>query len=162
LAASGVTTVALEATGVYGSPRFELVERRGFEVLLVDPPQGQKSRGRPKSDGHEGQWLPRLQTFGLLAGACRPPDQVCVLRSYLWQRAVWLTYTSQHSQRRQKPLTQMNMKLQHVVSDVTGETGMASIRAILAGERDPVQWARLRHDRGHHDDDEQHSRDRMV
>ena len=145
LAACGITTVALESTGVYWIPLFELLETRGFEVLLVDPHQVQKIKGRPKSDVHDCQWLQRLHTFGLLASAFRPTDQVCVLRSYLRQRAMLLTYASHHIQHMQKALTQMNIKLQHVVSDVTGETGMASMRAILAGERDPVKLARLRH-----------------
>jgi transposase len=105
LAACGITTVALESTGVYWIPLFELLERRGFEVLLVDPQQVQKIKGRPKSDVHDCQWLQRLHTFGLLAGACRPPDQVCVLRSYLRQRAMLLTYASQHIQHMQKALT---------------------------------------------------------
>jgi transposase len=153
LTACGVTTVALESTGVYWIPLFELLECRGFEVLLVDPQQVQKIKGRPKSDVHDCQWLQRLHTFGLLAGAFRPPDQVCVLRSYLRQRAMLLSYASQHIQHMQKALTQMNLKLQHVVSDVTGETGMAIMRAILAGERDPVQLARLRNYRCHHDEE---------
>lgn len=152
LAACGITTVALESTGVYWIPLFELLETRGFEVLLVDPHQVQKIKGRPKSDVHDCQWLQRLHTFGLLASAFRPTDQVCVLRSYLRQRAMLLTYASHHIQHMQKALTQMNIKLQHVVSDVTGETGMAIIRAILAGERDPVKLARLRHYRCHHDE----------
>jgi transposase len=152
LTACGITTVALESTGVYWIPLFELLERRGFEVLLVDPQQVRKIKGRPKSDVHDCQWLQRLHTFGLLAGAFRPPDQVCVLRSYLRQRAMLLTYASQHIQHMQKALTQMNLKLQHVVSDVTGETGMAIMRAILAGERDPVKLARLRNYRCHHDE----------
>jgi len=88
LTACGITTVALASTGVDWIPLFELWERRGFGVLLVDPQQVQKIKGRPKSDGHDCQWLQRLQTFGLLAGAFRPPDQVCVLRSYLRQRAM--------------------------------------------------------------------------
>ena len=152
LAACGITTVALESTGVYWIPLFELLETRGFEVLLVDPHQVQKIKGRPKSDVHDCQWLQRLHTFGLLASAFRPTDQVCVLRSYLRQRAMLLTYASHHIQHMQKALTQMNIKLQHVVSDVTGETGMAIIRAILAGERDPVTLARLRHYRCQHDE----------
>ena len=121
-------------------------------MLLVDPQQVQKSKGRPKSDGHDCPWLQRLHTFGLLAGAFRPTDQVCVLRSDLRQRGMRLTYASQHIQHMQKALTQMNLKLQQVVSDITGLTGMAIIRAILAGERDPVQLATLRHDRGQHDE----------
>jgi transposase len=88
LAACGITTVALESTGVYWIPRFELIERKGFAVLLVDPQQVQKSKGWPKSDVHDCQWRQRLPTFGLLAGAFRPPDQVCVRRSDLRQRAL--------------------------------------------------------------------------
>jgi transposase len=144
--------VALESTGVYWLPLVELLETRGFEVLLVDPQQVQQIKGRPKSDVHDCQWRQRLHTFGLLAGAFRPTDQVCVLRRYLRQRAMLLSYASQHIQHMQKALTQMNLTLQHVVSDVTGETGMAIMRAILAGERDPMQLARLRHDRCHHDE----------
>jgi transposase len=83
LATCGITTVALESTGVYWLPLFELLETRGFAVLWVDPPQVQKIKGRPKSDVHDCQWRQRLQTFGLLASAFRPTDQVCVLRSDL-------------------------------------------------------------------------------
>jgi transposase len=81
LALCGITTVALESPGVYWIPLFELLETRGFEVLLVDPQQVQKIRGRPKSDVHDCQWIQRLHTFGLLASAFRPTDQVCVLRN---------------------------------------------------------------------------------
>jgi transposase len=143
-AACGITTVALESTGGYWMPLVELLEPSGVEVLLVDPQQVQKIKGRPKSAVHDCQWLQRLQTLGLLAGAFRPPDQVCVLRSDLRQRAMLLSDASQHIQHMQKALTQMHLKLQHVVSDVTGETGMAIIRARRAGERHPVTLARLR------------------
>jgi hypothetical protein len=153
LATCGITTVALESTGVYWIPLFALLETRGFEVLLVDPQQVQKIRGRPKSDVYDCQWLQRLHTFGLLASALRPADQVCVLRSYLRQRARLLPYAGQHIQHRQKALTQMNIKLQHVVSDLTGVTGMASIRATLAGERDPVTLARFRDYRCQHSEE---------
>ena len=122
-------------------------------MLLVDPQQVQKIRGRPKSDVHDCQWIQRLHTFGLLASAFRPADQGCVLRSYLRQRAMLLTYAGQHIQHRQKALTQMHIKLQHVVSDLTGVTGMAIIRAILAGERDPVTLARLRDYRCQHSEE---------
>jgi transposase len=88
LATCGITTVALESTGVYWIPLFELLETRGFEVLLVDPHQVQQIRGRPKSNVYDCQWIQRLHTFGLLASAFRPADQVCVLRSYLRQRAM--------------------------------------------------------------------------
>ena len=152
MAACGITTGALESTGVYWIPLFELLEARGFEVLLVEPQPVQKIKGRPQSDVHDCQGRQRLHTFGLRARAFRPTDQVCVLRSYLRQRAMLLSYASQHIQHRQKALTQMNIKLQPVVSDVTGETGMASSRAMLAGARDPVQLARLRNDRCQHDE----------
>jgi transposase len=144
----GMTTVALEATGVYWIPLFALLESRGFEVLLVDPRQVQKTKGRPKSDVHDRQGLQRLHTFRLLAGAFRPTDQVCVRRRYLRQRGMLLTYARQHIQHMQTALPQMHLKRQQIVSDITGMTGMAIIRAILAGERDPVPWAKLRHDRG--------------
>jgi transposase len=91
LTVCGITTVALESTGVYWIPLFELLESRGFEVLLVDPQQVQKIKGRPKSAVHDCQWRPRLQTFGLLASAFRPTDQVCGLRSYLRPRAMLLS-----------------------------------------------------------------------
>jgi transposase len=144
LATCGITTVALESTGVYWIPLLELLETRGFEVLLVDPQPVQKIKGRPKSDVHDCQWIQRLHTFGLLASAFRPADQVCVLRSYLRQRAMLLTYAAQHIQHMQKALTQMNIKLQHVISDMTGVTGLAILRAILGGERDPEKLAQLR------------------
>ncbi len=152
LVACAITTVALESTGVYWIPLFELLEARGFEVLLVDPQQVQKIKGRPKSDVHDCQWIQRLHTFGLLASAFRPADQVCVLRSYLRQRAMLLTYAAHHIQHMQKALTQMNIKLQHVVSDITGVTGLAIIRAILVGERDPAKLAQLRDYRCKHDE----------
>jgi len=153
LATCGITTVALALTGVYWIPLLELLETRGFAVLLVDPQQVQKIRGRLKSDVYDCQWIQRLHTFGLLARAFRPADQVCGLRSYRRHRAMLLTYAGQHIQHMQKALTQMHIKLQHVVSDLTGVTGMAIIRAILAGERDPVTLARLRDYRCQHSEE---------
>jgi transposase len=150
LVACGVTTVALASTGGYGIPLVERVERRGFAVLRGDPPQVQQLTGRPKSDVHDCQWRQRLQTVGLLAGAFRPPDPVGVRRSSRRQRAMLLSYASQHLQPRQQARTPMHLKLQHVGSDVTGETGMASRRAMRAGDRDPVPLARLRNDRCRH------------
>jgi len=132
------TTVAMASTGVYWLPLFALLETRGFEVLVVDPQQVQHSTGRPKSDGHDCQWIPRLHTVGLLASAFRPADQVCVLRRSLRQRAMRLTYAGQHIQPRQKALTPMHLTLPHVISDITGVTGVAILRAILAGERAPA------------------------
>jgi transposase len=140
----GVTTVAMESTGVYWIPLFELLEARGFRVVLADAREVQRAPGRPKTDLQDCQWLQRLHTYGLLAAAFRPPEQLCVLRSYLRQRSMLVTYASQHIQHMQKALTQMNLKLQHVVSDVTSVTGMAIIQAILTGERNPSVLARLR------------------
>ncbi len=152
LVACAITTVALASTGVYWIPLFALLEARGFEVLLVDPQQVQQSQGRPTSDVHDCQWIQRLHTFGLLAGAFRPADQVGVLRSALRQRALLLTSAAQHLQPMHKALTQMNLKVQHVVSDLTGVTGLAILRAILAGERDPDKLAQLRDSRCKHDE----------
>jgi transposase len=140
----GVTTVAMESTGGYWIPLFELLEARGFAVVLADAREVQRAPGRPKTEVQDCQWLQRLHTYGLLAAAFRPPEQICVLRSYLRQRAMLVTYASQHSQHMQKALTQMNLKLQHVVSDVTRVTGMAIRKAILTGERDSSALARLR------------------
>ena len=146
LQACGVTTVAMESTGVYWIPLFELLERRGFQVCLVDPRQTRHAPGRPKTDVLDCQWIQRLHCYGLLAASFRPADQVVVLRSYLRQRQMLIRYASQHIQHMQKALEQMNVKLAEVVSDVTGVTGMAIIKAILRGQRKPRELAKLRHD----------------
>ncbi|QDU21288.1 IS110 family RNA-guided transposase [Urbifossiella limnaea] len=137
LAACGVRTVAMESTGVYWIPLFELLEARGLEVYLVDPRQSRHAPGRPKSDVLDCQWLQRLHSYGLLTASFRPAERVVVLRAYLRQRQMLLRYAGQHVQHMQKALEQMNVKLTEVVSDVTGVTGLAIIKAILAGERDP-------------------------
>jgi transposase len=144
LSECGVKTVAMESTGVYWIPLFELLESRGFEVYLVDPRQSRHAPGRPKSDVLDCQWLQRLHSYGLLSASFRPSEQVVVLRSYLRQRQMLLRYAGQHVQHMQKALEQMNVKLTEVVSDVTGVTGMAIIKSILAGERDPRRLAALR------------------
>jgi transposase len=149
LAACGVTTVAMESTGVYWVPLFELLERRGFRVFLVDPRQTRQVAGRPKTDVLDCQWIQRLHSYGLLAASFRPEDQVVVLRGYLRQRQMLIRYAGQHVQHLQKALEQMNVKLAEVVSDVTGVTGLAILRAILAGQRDPLELAKLRHERCH-------------
>jgi transposase len=145
----GVTTVAMESTGVYWIPLFELLERRGFEVKLVDARHVKNVSGR-KSDVLDCQWIQKLHTYGLLAGAFRPPDEVCVLRSYLRQREMLRQAASQHIQHMQKALQQMNLLLHNVVSDITGMTGMKIIKAILAGERDARVLARNRDERCKH------------
>lgn len=141
-----VDTVVMESTGVYWIPLFELLESRGFEVLLVDPRRLKSVPGR-KSDVIDCQWLQQLHTFGLLAGAFRPTDEIVVLRSFLRQRAMLVQLASQHIQHMQKALHQMNIKLDKVISDITGVTGMSILEAILDGERDPVKLAQLRNPR---------------
>lgn len=145
-----VTTVAMESTGVYWIALFEMLERRGFEVYLVDPRQTKHVPGRPKTDVLDCQWIQRLHSYGLLSAAFRPCDQVVVLRSYLRQRHMLIGYASQHVQHMQKALEQMNVKLPEVVTDVTGLTGMKIIKAILNGARDPLELAKLRHDNCRH------------
>jgi transposase len=144
----GVTTVAMESTGVYWIPLFEVLERQGLEVKLVDARHVKNVSGR-KSDVLDCQWIQQLHTYGLLAGAFRPPDEVCVLRSYLRQREMLIQTSSMHIQHMQKALQQMNLLLHNVVSDITGSTGMKIMKAILAGERDPQMLARNRDERCH-------------
>jgi transposase len=149
LGACGVTTVAMESTGVYWIPLFELLERRGLQVFLVDPRQTRQVSGRPKTDVLDCQWIQRLHSYGLLAASFRPEDQVVVLRSYWRQRQMLIRYAGQHVQHLQKALEQMNVKLTEVVSDITGLTGLAIIQAIVRGQRDPLELAKLRPARCH-------------
>jgi transposase len=148
LKSCGIDTVVLESTGVYWVALFELLESHGFEVLLVDPRRLKSVPGR-KTDVVDCQWLQQLHTYGLLSGAFRPTEQVCVLRSYVRQRAMLVQQAAQHIQHMQKALHQMNVKLDKVVSALAGVTGMAIVRAILKGERDPVVLAQLRDFRCH-------------
>jgi hypothetical protein len=131
----GVDTVAMESTGVYWIPLYELLESRGFTVLLVNARHVKNVSGR-KSDVMDCQWLQQLMTYGLLSGAFRPAEQVCVLRSLWHQRVMLLRSQGHHVQHMQKALTQMNVQLANVISDVVGETGQKILRAIIAGERD--------------------------
>jgi transposase len=145
-----IETVVMESTGVYWIVLFEVLEERGFEVKLVDAHQARQVPGR-KTDVRDCQWLQELHTYGLLRGAFRPEDEVCVLRSYLRQRSMLVAMASRAVQHMQKALEQMNLKLTEVVSDITGKTGMTIIRAILAGERDPQLLATYRDKRCKHD-----------
>ena len=140
----GVETVAMESTGVYWIVLFGVLEERGLEVLLVDPRRLKSVPGR-KTDVLDCQWLQQLHTYGLLSGAFRPESEIRRLRSYLRQRAMLVEYASHHIRHMQKALTQMNIKLQHVLSDITGRTGMKIIEAIVEGERDPQRLAKFRH-----------------
>jgi transposase len=142
-----VTTVAMEATGIYWVPLFEMLEKEKFTVILVDPAFTAQIRGRPKTDKRDAQWIYRLHSCGLLPAAFRPDEQTVVLRNYLRQRGMLTRYTGRHTQHMQKALQQMNLKLTSVLSDITGLTGRKIIAAILAGERDPMVLALLRHPR---------------
>ncbi len=144
----GVETVAMESTGVYWIPLFGVLEERGLEVILVDPRRLKSVPGR-KTDVLDCQWLLQLHTYGLLSGAFRPEAEIRRLRSYLRQRAMLVEYASHHIQHMQKALTQMNIKLQHVMSDITGKTGMRIIDAIVGGERNPRTLAQLSATRAH-------------
>jgi len=134
-------------------PLFELLEARGVQVLLIDPRQAKRAPGRPKTDRLDCQWRQRLHAYGLLAGAFRPDDQVCVLRSSLRHRQMLITSAAHHIQPMHKALQQMNLTLTQVVSDITGATGMAILKALIAGERDPVTLATLRNPHCQHDED---------
>ena len=148
LDACNVDTVAMESTGVYWIPLFELLESRGFTVLLANARSVKNVSGR-KSDVLDCQWLQQLMSYGLLSGAFRPADQVCVLRALTRQRAMLLRSQARCVQHMQKALTQMNIQLANVISDVVGETGQKILRAIVAGERDGLALARLKNARIH-------------
>jgi transposase len=144
----GVTTVAMESTGVYWVPLYEILESRGLSVQLVNARHVRNVPGR-KSDVLDCQWLLKLHTFGLLRGSFRPTAQIVALRSYLRQRDNLVESAAAHVQRMHKALTLMNVQLHTVISDITGQTGMSIIRAIVAGERDATKLAEFRHGRCH-------------
>jgi len=143
LTACGVDTVAMESTGVYWIPLFELLESRGFTVFLVNARHVKNVSGR-KSDVLDCQWLQQLMSFGLLQGAFRPQDEICALRAMVRHRDMLLQYQASHIQHMQKALAQMNVQLTNAISDVSGLTGQTIIRAIVQGERDPLKLAALR------------------
>ncbi len=144
----GVKTVVMESTGVYWIPIYEILEPRGFKVMLVNARDAKHVPGR-KTDVSDAQWLQRLHEYGLLRPSFRPQAEMAGLRAYLRQRERLLDYAAAHIQHMQKALTQMNLQLHHVVSDITGVTGMRIIRAIVAGERDPAILASYRDVRCH-------------
>ena len=146
LQACGVDTVAMESTGVYWIPLYELLDSRGFKVLLVNARHVKNVSGR-KSDVLDCQWLQQLMSYGLLRGAFRPADAVCALRSLSRQREMLLRSQGRQVQHMQKALTQMNLQLANVISDVVGETGQKILRAIVAGERDGQALAAMKNAR---------------
>jgi len=142
----GVRTVAMESTGVYWIPLFEILDNRGFEVLLANARQISHVPGR-KTDMLDCQWLQLLHSCGLLRGSFRPCDEICRLRALIRERNTMVEQRADWVRRMQKCLDQMNVCVHHAVSDITGVTGMAIIRAIVDGERDPHALAHLRNAR---------------
>jgi transposase len=138
-----VTTVAMESTGVYWIPLFQILEAAGIEVCLVNARHCKNLPGR-KTDVQDCQWLQHLHCVGLLRGSFRPADQVCAVRAILRHRDALLRGASRCVSHLHKALTQMNVQLQHVISDLTGVTGQAILQAILQGERDPQTLAALK------------------
>jgi hypothetical protein len=141
--ACGVTSVAMESTGVYWIPAFEILEQHGFDVILVNARYAKNVPGR-KTDVSDAGWLRQLHSYGLLRGSFRPTAEIAILRAYMRQRERLVEYGAAHIQHMQKALMEMNLQLHLVVSDITGATGMRIIRAIVAGERDPNILAELR------------------
>ncbi|WP_260601800.1 IS110 family transposase [Pseudomonas aeruginosa] len=139
----GITTVAMESTGVYWIPVYEILESHGLHVVLANARDARAVPG-PKTDVNDVQWIQRLHTCGLLRASFHPDREIAALRSYLrlWERH--LDYDAAHIQHMQKALTHMNLQLHHVVADITGATGMRILRAIVAGERNAATLATMR------------------
>lgn len=139
-----IETVVMESTGVYWVPVFEVLETAGITVMVANARETRSVPGR-KSDVNDAQWLQRLHACGLLRASFRPGRDIAALRAYLRHRERLLDYAAAHIQHMQKALTFMNIQLHHVVSDVTGTTGMSIIRAITQGERNPEVLSQFRH-----------------
>ena len=138
-----VTTVAMESTGVYWVPLAQKLEEAGIEIVLVNARHVRNVPGR-KTDVKDCQWLQELHSFGLLNGSFRPSDDICRLRSLQRHRANLVSSASAEIQHMQKALQQMNLHLHHVLSDINGLTGMRILDAIVSGERNPAELAKLR------------------
>jgi transposase len=142
----GVKTVAMESTGVYWIPLFQILEERDFEVCLVNARHVKNVPGR-RTDVSDCQWLQFLHSVGLLRASYRPEQEVCAIRSLLRHRESLVQMAATHVIHMQKALDQMNLQLHHVISDIVGQTGLAIVDAILDGKRDPGELAKLRHER---------------
>ena len=139
----GITTVAMESTGVYWIPLFQMLADAGLKPCLVNARNMKNVPGR-RTDWHDCQWLQYLHSVGLLRAAFRPDQSVCAVRSVWRQRTELVAMASQHVQHMHKALTQMNLQIHHVISDITGVTGLAIVDAIVKGERDPAKLAACR------------------
>jgi transposase len=144
LTACRLTTVVMEATGVYWIPLFQSLEARGFEVALGNARHAKNVPGRPKTDRFDCRWRQKLHSYGVLASSFRPPQDMCQLRSLLRHRDNLIQMTVKHMQHMHKALDHMHLHLHHVIRDVTGVTGLRILRAIVAGERDPKGLATYR------------------
>ena len=142
----GITTVAMESTGVYWIPVFDVLESKGFEVILVNAHHIKNVPGR-KTDVSDSRWIQQLHTYGLLHGSYQPENIIRKMRTYMRQKNTLIKLRSTHTQRMQKSLIQMNIQLHKVLSDMTGQTGMMIIRSILQGERDPLKLAQMKNSR---------------
>jgi transposase len=143
LVSCGVSTVAMESTGVYWIPLYDVLEKHGIRPCLVDA-RGMKNVPGRRTDWHECQWLQFLHSVGLLRAAFRPDGEVCAVRSLMRHRNDLVQMTNQHIQHIHKALTQMNVQIHHVIDDITGVTGSAIVDAIVAGQRNPLELAKLR------------------
>jgi transposase len=153
LEACGIETVAMESTGVYWIPVYELLEARGFAVYLVNARHVSNVDGK-KTDLLDCQWIQQLHTYGLLRASFRPEADMVSLRAYIRQRDNLIRDRASQIQRMQKALTQMNVQLNNVMRDITGETGLRIIRDIVTGQHDPVKLAQHRHPRCQSSEDE--------
>lgn len=143
LRACGITTVAMESTGVYWIPLYQMLSDAGLEVYLVNARHVKNVPGR-KSDVTDAEWLQYLHSVGLLRASFRPPQVICAIRSLSRHRESLLKQAGQQVQYMQKALDEMNLHLHHVIDDLTGKTGLAIVQAMLDGQRDPKQLAQLR------------------
>ena len=139
----GIETVALESTGIYWISLYEVLEQYGFEIRVVNARHVKHVPGRTKTDVLDCQWIQKLHSFGLLSGSFRPDQQIRKLRTYMRLRDNLVVASTQAVHHMQKALFEMNVQLSNVISDITGETGLQIIEAIIAGERDPKQLAAL-------------------
>lgn len=148
----GIDTVVMESTGVYWIPIFEILDQQGFQVLLVNA-KHVKNVSAHKTDVLDCQWLQQLGSYGLLKGAFRPEDTIVELRAYIRHRSTLIQSAATYVQRMQKALMQMNIQLHHVIADITGQTGMKIIRAIVQGERNSTKLAAFRNERCHNSEE---------
>ena len=144
LEACNIQTAAMESTGVYWIPLFQILEKRKIEPVLVNAQYVKNVPGRKKTDVEDCQWIQHLHAVGLLRASFRPTDAICRIRSLWRHRENLIQLATVHVQHMQKALDQMNIQLHHVISDLTGTTGLAIVDEILSGERDPGRLAKLR------------------